>query len=212
MRLADGGVDQHIFEVWLCAQHFEKILPNTGQRPAPEPRMYHAPVSQFRRQIAPRRCPACQPKDRIDKKPVISACASPKEGATRPRQQNQRLEGHSRYNVHLPGRQKRPPRVRPGPWPQAGERQEQFSVPAVTEGLVPQPVRTCLRRPKTIPLLYGPARPSALQNAKPTAPVCGQPSEGSDHATDGPAAAAMRISRDLVWSRSFRNGRHGPRS
>lgn len=71
MRLADGGIDKDVFEVRVLAQRFEKILPNPGNRPAPEARVDRAPIPQLRRQVTPRRCASRQPKDRVEEQSIV---------------------------------------------------------------------------------------------------------------------------------------------
>ena len=52
VHFADRGIDQHIIKVRIGAQRLEKVLPYSGQGPASEPGIHHAPVGQIRPQVA----------------------------------------------------------------------------------------------------------------------------------------------------------------
>jgi hypothetical protein len=73
MRPDDGGIDHHVFEIWILRQGLEKTLPNSFARPTVEAHEDAIPEPECRRQIAPWRTRVQNPKYRIDEQPIVLA-------------------------------------------------------------------------------------------------------------------------------------------
>jgi len=75
--LADGCVNKDVFEVRFRDQRSENSVPDAGTGPTPEPAMRGLPVAGFGRQVAPWRCRARQPQDRVHEKPIVGPGTTP---------------------------------------------------------------------------------------------------------------------------------------
>jgi hypothetical protein len=72
MRPDDGLVDDHVLEVRVIGQGVEKTLPDTALRPARETPEGAVPVTEHRRQIAPRRGGSGDPKHGFHEQTVVA--------------------------------------------------------------------------------------------------------------------------------------------
>lgn len=75
MDLRDVTVDQDMSKSGVAANAW-KVFPYACMRPAPETRMDPGPLAKHIRQIAPARCIACHPEDRVNEQPVIQPAPS----------------------------------------------------------------------------------------------------------------------------------------
>src|SRR5258708_1445631 len=71
VRPDDSGIDHDVLEIWIVRQRLEKTLPNAFARPSVEAHEHTVPSPKCRRQIAPRRAGAQDPKYRVDEQPVV---------------------------------------------------------------------------------------------------------------------------------------------
>jgi len=70
------AVDEDIFEIGIVAERLENVLPNALLRPPPEASIRRKPFAERFRQIAPRRARPRNPKNRFDKKSVVTTTAA----------------------------------------------------------------------------------------------------------------------------------------
>src|SRR5216683_1923011 len=70
------AVDEDIFEIGIVAERLENVLPNALLRPPPEASIRRKPLAERFRQIAPWRARTRNPKNRFDKKPVVTPGAA----------------------------------------------------------------------------------------------------------------------------------------
>jgi hypothetical protein len=70
------AVDEDIFEIGIAAERLENALPNALLRPPPEASIRRKPLAERFRQIAPWRARPRNPKNRFDKKPVVTPGAA----------------------------------------------------------------------------------------------------------------------------------------
>lgn len=73
--LDNGGVDHGVFHVRVVRDGVEQPLEHIGFDPIAEAREGTVPVSERRRQVAPRTTGARNPKHRFDKQSVVLATA-----------------------------------------------------------------------------------------------------------------------------------------
>ncbi len=70
------AVDKDIFEIGIVAERPENAFPNALLRPPPEASVRRKPFAERFRQIAPRRARPRNPKNRFDKKSVVTTAAA----------------------------------------------------------------------------------------------------------------------------------------
>ena len=70
------AVDKDIFEIGIVAERPENAFPNALLRPPPEASIRRKPLAERFRQIAPRRARPRNPKNRFDKKSVVTTAAA----------------------------------------------------------------------------------------------------------------------------------------
>ena len=69
-------VDENIFEIGIAAERLENPLPDPILRPAPEAGISGEPLAEGFRQIAPWRAGPRNPKNGVDKQPVVAPAAA----------------------------------------------------------------------------------------------------------------------------------------
>jgi len=82
------AVDEDIFEIGIVAERLENVLPNALLRPPPEASIRRKPLAERFRQIAPWRARTRNPKNRFDKKPVVTPGAAGVTNFTRQLRRN----------------------------------------------------------------------------------------------------------------------------
>jgi len=70
------AVDKDIFEIGIVAERPENAFPNALLGPPPEASIRRKPLAERFRQIAPRRARPRNPKNRFDKKSVVTTTAA----------------------------------------------------------------------------------------------------------------------------------------
>lgn len=76
MDLADGGIDEDVFEVRAIRQSLEKAFPDPCQRPSAKPGVDTGPFAEAGRQVAPGRRAARLPERRLEEQSGVGAAAS----------------------------------------------------------------------------------------------------------------------------------------